>query len=223
MIGISTVKPDGEALLPDGAAPDPSRTVYVIDDNVDVRKSLHFALASCGLTVWPFGRPRDFIDEVANLPPAPILLDIRMPEIDGVQVLEMLRERAIDWPVIMMSAHGDISVAVAAMKLGATDFLEKPFAIQRLEQLLDVAFNDLKQTVENARRGDELRKKLATLSPRERQVAQALVEAKTTKVIAQDLGLSDRTVEIFRRGILAKLEVSNTASVVRILVEAGGV
>lgn len=199
----------------------PRQIVYVIDDNVDVRKSLHFALEASGITVWPFGGPQDFLDQIEMLKPAPILLDVRMPKIDGLQLLQMIRDRAIDWPVIMMTAHGEIQIAVAAMKLRAFDFLEKPFAIERLEGLLAVAYSELEKTVENSSRRVRADSKFASLSPREKEVARGLALGKTSKMIASELGISHRTVEIHRAAVLTKLQAKSTACAVRLLVEGG--
>lgn len=200
---------------------DPRKIVYVVDDNAEVRKSLHFAMESADITVWPFASPDDFLDALETLHPAPILLDVRMPKIDGVQLLQILRERGIDWPVIMMTAHGEIQIAVAAMKLGAFDFIEKPFDLDVLEQLFDQALARLNTVVSKSRRREEAQSKLANLSPREVDVARLLAEGKSSKVIGLELGISHRTVEIHRSAVLAKLGVSNASGVVRLMVEAG--
>lgn len=197
------------------------RTVYVIDDNADVRKSLHFALESAGITVWPFAGPEDFLEGLETLSPAPILLDVRMPKMDGVQLLKIIRERGIDWPVIMMTAHGEIPIAVTAMKLGAFDFLEKPFDLEALEQLLGVAFSRLDAIVAQSQRREEAQSKLASLSPRELEVARRLALGETSKMIAIKLGISHRTVEIHRAAVTAKLGAKSTTGVVRLMVAAG--
>lgn len=197
------------------------KIVYVIDDNVDVRKSLHFALEAAGITVWPFAGPEDFLDALATLSPAPILLDVRMPRIDGVQLLQIIREREVNWPVIMMTAHGEIPVAVAAMKLGAADFLEKPFDLDALENFLDTAFSRLDALVAEAQRLKEARSRLASLSPRELDVAKRLALGETSKMVALNLGISHRTVEIHRAAVATKLGAKSTAGVVRLMVEAG--
>lgn len=195
------------------------RIVYIVDDNVDVRKSLHFAFESAGITAWPFAGPEDFLDALDTLNPAPILLDIRMPNIDGVELLTIVRQRGIDWPVIMMTAHGDISVAVATMKLGAFDFLEKPFDFDALERLLGVAFGKLETVVAASLRLQESQSKLAKLSPRELEVGRRLALGETSKTIAIKLGISHRTVEIHRASVGTKLGVKSTAEVVRLMIE----
>lgn len=109
---------------------DRPKQVYVVDDNSDVRRSLHFSLSAIDIVSWPFSCAQDLLDQAASLPPAPLLLDIKMPGIDGLEALTLLRDQGIDWPVIMMSAHGDIKMAVKSIKLGAADFLEKPFKFE---------------------------------------------------------------------------------------------
>ena len=197
------------------------RVLYVVDDNADVRKSLHFALDSSDVMVWPFGAPADFLDSLDNLIPAPILLDVRMPKIDGIQLLQIVRERSIEWPVIMMTAHGDIPVAVASMKLGALDFLEKPFAIERLEEMLDVAYAKVSEVVVTSEQRNRALTTFDALSGREKQVALALASGKSNKEIANDLDISPRTVEIHRASALKKLGVKSTAEAVRLLIAAG--
>lgn len=203
------------------AGDDAAKVVYIVDDDVDVRKSLHFALSTSDITVWPFGAPQDFLDQLATLKPAPILLDIRMPKIDGVQLLKMIRDRGIAWPVIMMTAHGDIPLAVATMKLGAVDFLEKPFSIDRLEELLDVAFAGLSDIVASAKRHQEASAKLASLTPRESDVVMRVARGLSNKSIASELGISHRTVEIHRGAALGKLGVKSMADVALLVREAG--
>lgn len=197
------------------------RVLYVVDDNADVRKSLHFALDSSDVMVWPFGAPADFLDSLDDLIPAPILLDVRMPKIDGIQLLQIVRERSIEWPVIMMTAHGDIPVAVASMKLGALDFLEKPFAIERLEEMLDVAYAKVSEVVVTSEQRNRAMTTFDALSGREKQVALALASGKSNKEIANDLDISPRTVEIHRASALKKLGVKSTAEAVRLLIAAG--
>ena len=197
------------------------RILYVVDDNAEVRKSLHFALDSSGVMVWPFATPADFLDSLADLTPAPILLDVRMPEIDGIQLLQIVRSRLIEWPVIMMTAHGDIPIAVASMKLGALDFLEKPFAIERLEEMLDAAYARVAEVVVTTDQRSRAMTTFAALSGREKQVALGLASGKTNKDISKNLDISVRTVEIHRASALRKLGVKSTADAVRLLIAAG--
>lgn len=190
--------------------------VYVIDDDSHVRQSLYFMLSASKIQVWPFASAADFLEQLAILAPAPILLDIRMADIDGLQLLEILKERGIDWPVTILTAHGDVGVAVRAMKLGAIEFLEKPFAAEALEKAIEQAFSLLDHT-ENAQSSrEQARHLLARLSLRESEVMAILMEGVPNKVVAHRLGLSVRTVEMHRANALAKLDVRSIAEVVRL-------
>ena len=196
----------------DDDTPSPRR-VYVIDDDSDVRKSLHFLLGSAAITAWPFAAAVDFIDQLPDLAPAPILLDIRMADIDGIELLSILKDRDVSWPVIMMTAHGDVSVAVRAMKLGAVEFIEKPFGPDLLENALKHAFTILEQTMRTQLTRDHARQLFAELTNREREIVDVLMEGVPNKLVAHRLGLSVRTVEMHRGNALAKLEVKSIAEV----------
>lgn len=203
----------------DRVAP-PLRRVYVIDDDADVRKSLHFLLGVSSITAWPFAESTDFLDQLAGLAPAPILLDIRMPRIDGLQMLAILKERDVRWPVIVMTAHGDVAIAVRAMKLGATEFLEKPFSPDSLEQVLDQAFGDLERLEGAVQARRAARRLLAQLSRREGEVLTILMEGVPNKVAAHRLDLSTRTVEMHRGNALAKLGLKSIAEAVALAATA---
>ena len=191
----------------------PTRSVYVVDDDSDMRKSLRFLLASSAITAWPFSAAADFVDQLPELAPAPILLDIRMADIDGIELLEILRERDVSWPVIVMTAHGDVSVAVRAMKLGAVEFIEKPFSPDLLENALDQAFATLSQSMQAQHNRDQARKVFGELTNREREIVDLLMQGVPNKLAAHRLGLSVRTVEMHRGNALAKLEVKSIAEV----------
>lgn len=188
--------------------------VYVIDDDSDIRRSLHSSLGSAGIVAWPFASAQDFLEHEASLDPGPILLDVRMPGIGGIELLARLRKLEIDWPVIMMSAHGGIPIAVQSMKLGAVDFLEKPFNFGELELLLRKAhkqINERKASSLTRRQADAI---FATLTPREAQVIDLLVAGAPNKTVASELGISLRTVETHRAKALEKLGVKSLALVV---------
>lgn len=198
-----------------------SRVIYVIDDDVSIRRSLHFMLSSTSIDVWPFATAMDFIDQMPSLVPAPILLDIRMAEIDGLQFLEILKQRAVLWPVMVMTAHGDVRVAVKAMKLGAIEFLEKPFAPELLYSAINQAFGMLEQTEHVMTERDRARHRIGQLTTRESETMTILMEGVPNKEVAHRLNLSVRTVEMHRANALAKLEVKSIAEVVR-LANVGG-
>ena len=197
------------------------RCVYVIDDNADVRKSLHFLLSVSSITAWPFATAADFLEQLPELVPGPILLDVRMPQIDGLEMLSILKDRALDWPVIVMTAHSDVRIAVGAMKLGAIDFLEKPFKTELLEKVLDQAFEIVDQADSTFRMRAQARERFERLSRREREVMASLVDGAPNKVAARELGLSARTVEMHRANALGKLGLKSIAEVVKLELAAG--
>lgn len=199
----------------------PGSPVYVIDDESEVRRSLHFLLSTIGLVSWPFASAQDFLDNFAALEPAPILLDIRMPAVDGLQLMSDMRERGVNWPIIIISAHGDIQIAVKAIKLGAMDFLEKPFKFEELDMCLESAFNQLAELNENYVARNAAKSAFAMLSPRESQVIEVLMRGIPNKTAAHMLDLSVRTVEMHRANALAKLHVKSIAEVIRIANVAG--
>lgn len=197
------------------------RVVYVIDDDSDIRKSLHFRFSNSPINVWPFATARDFLEQIDFLTPAPILLDVRMADIDGLQLLEILNERALPWPVIIITAHGDVGVAVKAMKLGAIEFLEKPTAPEELDQAIAQAFTALDKSEDVLSARDRARYRIGLLTVRESQTMAILMEGVPNKEVAHRLGLSVRTVEMHRAKALARLDVKSIAEVVQ-LANIGG-
>lgn len=195
--------------------------LYVIDDDRDVRKSLHFMLSSSGIHAWPFVSAVDFLDQLSFLRPAPILIDIRMPEIDGLQLLAILKEREVFWPTIVLTAHGDVAIAVRAMKLGAIDFLEKPFAPEAIDQAIAQAFALLDKTQHLLSAREQAHYRIGQLTARERETMAILMEGVANKEVAHRLGLSVRTVEMHRANALAKLQVKSIAEVVALANAAG--
>lgn len=198
-----------------------SRLIYVIDDDSDVRKSLHFRFSNSSINVWPFATASDFLEKLDFLTPAPILLDIRMADIDGLQLLEMLNDREVFWPVVIITAHGDVGVAVRAMKLGAIEFLEKPYAPEALDHATTQAFARLDQSQNVVSARDQARLRIERLAKRERETITILMEGVPNKEVAHRLGLSVRTVEMHRANALAKLNVKSIAEVVRLATVSG--
>lgn len=194
--------------------------VYIIDDDADVRKSLHFLLASSWINGWPFGSAADFIDGLPELAPAPLLLDVRMPGIDGLQMLALLKDLKVDWPVVVMTAHSDVIIAVRAMKLGAIEFLEKPFQPEDLDHALAHAFEllDLRRGALAAR--DEARVAISRLTRREREICCILMEGVANKAVAFRLGLSVRTVELHRNNAFKKMNIKSIPQFIKIFMES---
>ena len=195
--------------------------VYIIDDDSDLRKSLHFLLSTSSITAWPFASAEDFFDNLHLLAPGPVLLDMRMAGMDGLQTLSALRRQDLQWPVIAMTAHGDIAIAVKAMKLGAIEFLEKPFRTEMLDSALAQAFKILKASESAKLVQSEARALLEKLSYRENEVVNLLVTGLANKMVAHHLGLSARTVEMHRSNALEKLGLKSIAETMVLVANAG--
>ncbi|MEM0930345.1 MAG: response regulator [Pseudomonadota bacterium] len=194
--------------------PEPLR-VAVVDDDDSVRDSALLVLAGFGHEAVGYKSGDDFLEEGATETWSAVFLDLKMPGRTGLQVLQDLQEEhpSLPYPVLMISAHGDIQVAVQAMKLGATSFIEKPFTA---EQLTDAVL-DVTETHESGQGPSAL---LAELTPREREVAELLTEGLSNKEVGRSLDCSPRTVEIHRARVLKKLGVRNVAGLVRLMVGA---
>jgi two-component system response regulator FixJ len=195
------------------------RTVYVVDDDAAVRRSLERLLESAGIRVISYETSFAFLEAAPGLAPGCVLLDLKMPEMDGLELQALLRKRNVSLPAIVMTGQGDVQSAVRAMKAGAIDFIEKPCNDDVLLDAIEAALTkpnraDLgRDTAEAARR-------MATLTPRERQVLDALVKGRPNKVIAFDLGISVRTVEVHRARMMERLGVRQLAEAIRLAVLA---
>ncbi|MBN8812113.1 MULTISPECIES: response regulator transcription factor [unclassified Sphingomonas] len=194
---------------------DGQRLVHIVDDEDSVRNSIGFMLRTTGYAVrlWPSGAA--FLRELRSVEPGCVLLDIRMPEIDGLQVQQLLNERGAAMPVIVLTGHGDVAVAVKAMRAGAVDFLEKPFEADRLLNAIDKAFERMRES-NGASRTDAARTQLANLSAREREVLEGLAAGFPNKTIAYDLGISPRTVEVHRANLMQKLGARSLSEALRV-------
>jgi len=197
----------------------PGRLAYVIDDDRDMRMSLRMLLQEDEIDARPFLSATDFLDALGELKPGPILLDVRMPVMDGIALLEALTERAIRWPVIMMTGHAEVPLAVKAMKLGAIDFLEKPFPHAELSSLMGRAFEILDEQAEEGGLADA-RERLDRLTPRERQILEAVAKGHSNKEIAQELDLSHRTVEMHRARMMRRLGARRLSDVIALVASA---
>jgi two-component system response regulator FixJ len=195
------------------------RVIYVVDDDPAIRRSLERLLDAVGFQVASFATPKAFLGVAGDLPVGCALLDLRMPEMDGLQVQAHLLRINPDLPVIVMTGQGDVQAAVRAMKSGAVDFIEKPYSDDALIAAIESA---LKGGVRKDRTGDMTAAAalIDTLSPRERQVLEALVAGQPNKVIAFDLGISVRTVEVHRARMMDRLGVRQFAEAVRLSVLA---
>jgi two-component system, LuxR family, response regulator FixJ len=190
-------------------------TIYVVDDDESMRQAIALLLRTVGYTPVVFARPGEFLAKYDHHLHGCLVLDIRMPEMSGLEVQQQLNRSGTILPVIFITGHGDIPMAVQAMKDGAFDFLTKPF---RDQDLLDRINNALKQDAENRaaiEQHAELRSRLESLTPREREVLELIVEGKANKVVAIDLGLSERTVEIHRANVMEKMGAKSVAHLVK--------
>lgn len=199
----------------------PEPVIYVIDDDDAVRQSIEFLLTTVRIPVRGFESARTFFDLLPQIDSGCVITDVRMPDITGIDVLRKVRETKPHLPVIVITGHGDVPLAVEAMKLGAADFLEKPFDD---DLLIASVRNALSQEADAAKRNAEvagINDKLAALSNRERQVLEGLVVGKANKVIAFDLGISPRTVEIYRANLMTKMAANSLSDLVRMAMQAG--
>ena len=199
--------------------PDP--LICVIDDDEAVRQSLDFLLRTAGIKVRTFDSAAAFLEALPQAKASCIITDVRMPEMTGIDLLRHLKEAKADIPVIVITGHGDIALAVDAMKMGAVDFLEKPFDDELLLNAVRSALDREMEAAEQSAEINDIREKLAALSNRERQVLEGLVAGKANKNIAFDLGISPRTVEIYRANLMTKMAANSLSDLVRMAMTAG--
>jgi two-component system, LuxR family, response regulator FixJ len=192
------------------------RYVHLVDDDEAIRRSVSFLLRTSAYLVRTYCSGVEFLGSAKDLLPGCILLDIRMSEMDGLQVQQALKEGGVLLPVVVMTGHGDVDLAVRAMKAGAVDFIEKPFEKAVLLRAIESAFARLDRAGRRHARADEARAQLAVLTSREMDVMKGLVRGHPNKTIAYDLGISPRTVEIHRAHLMSKLGVSSLSEALRI-------
>ena len=195
--------------------------VYIVDDDEAVRDSLSILLESKGYRVRSFGSAPEFLAAAPSLPIGCLIVDIRMPEMDGLELQERLSARALDFPLIIITGHADVPLAVRAMKAGAVDFIEKPFASETLLDSLDGALSRLASPSERDPATDTAVAKLALLSSREREVLEGLLAGLPNKSIAYDLAISPRTVEIHRARVMDKMGARSLSELIRLALAAG--
>jgi two-component system response regulator FixJ len=195
--------------------------VYVVDDDRNVRRSLSFMLGAAEIRSHPYGSGLDFIEALPDLEPGCILLDLRMPQMDGFEVMAQLHQRRVNWPVIVMTGHGEVPTAVRAMKLGAVDFIEKPFSEQALLGCFAQAFDLLVKRSAAGKRQYDAAKRIDLLTAREREVLAGLLVGRSNKQIAEALGISLRTVEMHRGNMMDRLQASSLAEALTLALDAG--
>ncbi|MFA6117922.1 MAG: response regulator [Sphingomonas sp.] len=197
------------------------KLIHIVDDEEAIRRSTSFVLKTSGFAVETWKSGAAFLKEVRHAPHGCILLDMRMPEMDGLKVQQLLNERGITMPVILLTGHGDISMAVRAMKAGAVDFIEKPFEKAILMTAIKAAFDRIDAAGSAVARAEEATIIVGTLTGREREVLDGLARGLPNKTVAYDLGISPRTVEVHRANIMTKLEVRSLSDALRIAFAAG--
>lgn len=198
-----------------------SQIVHVIDDDVAVRQSLAFLLSTAGYAVRLHESAVAFLEALPGAQDGCVVTDIRMPGMDGLELQRQLRTLKVGLPVIVITGHGDIALAVQAMKAGAGDFIEKPFDDETLLAAIRASLASHVQDIERDSRIAEVHRRLDSLSDRERDVLEGLVAGKPNKIIAYDLGISARTVEVYRANVMTKMRADSLSELVRMAILSG--
>ena len=198
-----------------------SRNVYVIDDDEAMRDSLNFLLDSAGFVASLFETAQQFLDALPTLAFGCVVSDVRMPGIDGLELLKRLKALRSGFPIVVMTGHGDVPLAVEAMKLGAMDFLEKPFEDERLIAMIETALRLAEPAAKSDAVAQDIAARIASLSPRERQVMDGLVAGLSNKLIAREYDISPRTIEVYRANVMTKMQANSLSELVRFAMRAG--
>ncbi|MCX8477651.1 MAG: response regulator FixJ [Sphingomonas sp.] len=195
--------------------------IHIVDDEDSVRKSASFLLRTSGFETRLYSSGTAFLREAEHAPQGCILLDIRMPEMDGLEVQRELNARGVTMPVIVLTGHGDIGTAVQAMKAGAVDFLEKPFEKEQLLDAIATAFARIGSDDHSGAARRDAKVRIDALSPREQDVLRGLVRGHPNKTIAYDLGISPRTIEVHRANLMGKLKARSLSEALKVAFAAG--
>ena len=191
------------------------RTVYLIDDDAAMRDSLSFLLSTQNLAVRVYESAVAFLRDSLIATTGCVITDLRMPEMTGLQLVRRLRETGVALPIIVITGHGDVPLAVEAMKAGVVDFIEKPFSDDLILSTIEAAFARIeRRTAEDDERAEACAL-IASLTPRERDVMAGLIAGRANKVVADDLGISARTVEIYRANVMTKMAARSLSELVR--------
>jgi two-component system response regulator FixJ len=196
--------------------------VFIVDDDLGVLNSVAFLLSTVGIPTETCASAQEFLDAYDPLVPGCIILDVRMPGMSGLELQERLHGLGSTLPVIFLTAHGDVPMAVNAMKSGAVDFIQKPFRDQDLLDKIHRAMEENARARAMANTQRSVSARIESLTPREREVMDAVVAGKANKMIALDLGVSERTVEIHRARVMQKMDVESLAQLVQIVMRARG-
>lgn len=189
--------------------------VHVIDDDPSVRESLEFLLDCSGIQARTHESAAAFLDDALPLGPGCIITDVRMPQINGMDLLGRLRAMNVTTPVIVITGHADVPMAIQALHAGVSDFIEKPFSDEAILVAVRTALDKQRSQADAHQERDDIARRLALLSGREREVMDGLVDGKSNKIIAFDLDISARTVEVYRANVMTKLQVRTLSELVR--------
>jgi len=195
--------------------PAAARAVHIIDDDQAIRESLAFLLRTHQLEVRSFDSAKTFLDALPDASLGCVITDIRMPGMSGIDLLRRLKELKVGVPVIVITGHGDVSLAVEAMKIGAADFFEKPFNDDQLVASVRAALQQRQDQTKRGAERTEIEHRISKLSAREKDVLAGLIEGRANKQIAFDLGISPRTVEIYRANLMNKMQADSLSDLVR--------
>ncbi len=199
----------------------PNPLISIIDDDESVRKSLAFRLRAAGFRVAAYESALAFLDAPPHIGEGCVVTDIRMPQMDGMELLRRIKNSGRNLQVVVMTGHGDIALAVEAMKLGASDFIEKPFEDETLLAIIRAALNNAEASSQRDGKALEIVELVRSLTARERDVLDGLVAGRSNKDIGRDLDISPRTVEIYRANLMRKMRATSLSELVRIAIKAG--
>src|ERR1035441_6656152 len=195
--------------------------VYVIDDDEAMRDSLNFLLDSANFNVTLFETALRFLEALPGLTFGCVVSDVRMRGLDGIELLKRMKADQSRFPIVIMTGHGDVPLAVEAMKQGAVDFLEKPFEDDRLIGMIEAAIRQAEPSLKSEALTQDIAARIASLSPRERQVMNGLIAGLSNKLIARDYDISPRTIEVYRANVMTKMQANSLSELVRLAMRAG--
>lgn len=195
-------------------------TVHIVDDDDGLRRTTSRIMEAAGYRTYAYSSGDDFLEKIGDAEPGCVILDVRMPGTDGLSVQETMRERNVDWPILILTGYADVGAAVQSLKAGAVDFLQKPYRRQQLIDVVGIAQRRLADRTLETRKRSDARSRLARLTPREAETLSELRKGLPHKVAAHNLGISIRTVEVHRAQALRKLEVRTLPEALQIFFEA---
>jgi two-component system, LuxR family, response regulator FixJ len=195
--------------------------VYVIDDDAAMRDSLNFLLDAANFEVTLFESATNFLEMLPRLAFGCVVSDVRMPGIDGIELLKRMKSLDSPFPIVIITGHGDVALAVEAMKLGAVDFLEKPFEDDRLIGMIETAIRHREPAAKDEAVTRDIAGRIDSLSPRERQVMEGLIAGLSNKMIARNYDISPRTIEVYRANVMTKMQAGSLSELVRLAMRAG--